>query len=76
MADEYLARKVEAQAAVLQAPLNDAALEYETIATGRPAQLVGATAASAVLAGVARGTVAAADGGQSTAEAIAAVLPR
>jgi len=76
VADEHLARKVEAQAAVLQPPLDDAALEYEALATGSPAQLVGAAAASALPAGIARSTVAAAYRRQSTGEAVALVLPR
>lgn len=76
MADEHLARKVEAQAAMLQPPLYDAALEYRALASGRPAQLVGATAAGAILAGVARGTIAAADGSQSPGEAITLALPQ
>jgi hypothetical protein len=74
--DEHLARKVETQAAMLQTPLDDAALEYGALTTGRPAQLVGATAASVVLTGVARGTVAAAYRGHSTGEAVALALPQ
>lgn len=76
MADEHLARKVEAQAAMLQAPFYDTALEYRALAAGRLAQLVGTTAAGAILAGVARSTMAAADGGQSPGEAITLALPQ
>lgn len=76
MADEHLARKVQAQAAMLQPPLGDAALEHKAVTTERPAQLVGATTAGAILVGVARGTMAAADGGQSPGEAATPALPR
>ena len=75
MADEHLAWKVKAQATMLQATIGDAAREHGAFTTARPAQLVGATTAGAVLAGVTRGTIAAADGSQSPGEAIAPVLP-
>ena len=76
MADEHLARKVEAQAAMLQAPFYDTALEYRALTAGRPAQLVGATTTGALLACVARGTIAAADGGHSPGEAVTLALPQ
>ena len=76
MADEHLARKVEAQAAVLQAPLDDATFKYGAFTAARAAQLVGATTTGAFLVGVARGTIAAADGGQSPGEAVTLALPR
>jgi hypothetical protein len=61
---------------VLQASLDDAACKYGAFTAARPAQLVGATTAGAFLAGVARSTVAAADGGQSPREAVTLALPR
>ena len=76
MADEHLAREIEAQAAVLQTPLDDAAFKDRAFTAARLAQLVGATTAGAFLAGVARGAIAAADGGQSPGEAVAPALPR
>ena len=68
---EHLAWKVETQAAMLQAPFYDTALEYRALATGRLAQLVGATTAGTILAGFAYGTRAAAYRGQSAREAVA-----
>jgi hypothetical protein len=76
MADEHLAREIEAQAAVLQASLDDAALKDRAFTAARLAQLVGATTAGAFLAGVACSTIAAADGGQSSGEAVTPALPR
>ena len=76
MADKHLAREIEAQATVLQAPLDDATFKDRAFTAARPAQLVGATTAGAFLAGVARGTIAAADGGQSAGEAVTPALPR
>jgi hypothetical protein len=52
MADEYLAREIEAQAAMLQAPRGDAACKNRAFATARAARLGGAPTASVLLVGI------------------------
>ena len=76
MAEEHLAREIDAQAAMLEAALGDAALKDGAFATARFTQLVGATTAGILLIGFAFAAIATADGSQSAGEAVAPGLIR
>lgn len=70
LADEYLARKIQAHATVLQAPFQDTALKDRALALAGASKLIAAAAAGSSLKGVTVSAVAAADGRQTPAEAI------
>jgi hypothetical protein len=66
MAYKDLAGEIQAETAVLQAPLRDTALKEGTVATPGTAQLIGTATAAVHLVGVTPSTVTAADSGQAT----------
>lgn len=74
MAEEYLAREIDAQAAMLQAPLGDAALEYRALTPAGVAQLVATATAGILLIVITCGAIASADSRQSAGEAFTAAL--
>ncbi len=74
MAEEYLAGKIDAQAAVLEASLGDAALKDSAFSAASPAQLVGATTAGILLIGLALTAIATADGSKPAGEAVAPAI--
>ncbi len=76
VADEYLAREIKTQTAVLQLPHGDATRQDGACATARLARFGGAPTAGALLVGMAHGANATADARQCLREAVTAALPR
>jgi hypothetical protein len=74
MAEEYLARKVDTKATLLQVPLGDAALEYRALTAGGPAELIAATTTSSPLVGIAYGAITSTDSRQPAGAAVTAAL--
>lgn len=70
MTYEHLAREIQAKPTMFQATLGDTALEYRTLATTRPAKLIGTTTTSVPLKGITRSAVATTYGGQTAALAV------
>jgi hypothetical protein len=73
MSNEDLTRKLEAQPAVLQSSLHDAALKDWALPTPRLAQLVGTATAGASQMGVARAAVSATNSSQAPSHAVTIV---